>query len=412
MASGTVLTEVPNSNYYKYQSCMFVIANQEMYRIYLWLYKGRPDQYVGDYIRTENLLRQMRLGRHEKVLLDAETSVAKFDISFLYKLLQFTCGLSPASDRIWHDPEESQKGSLEHILHRLKDIRNSLSHEQQFFMFMTLEDLRDREKELSQLLAKALELAGEKSARPDEASRAITKMKDKLQDIISKPIPSGFTLQNFAALGRQEMRKLCATVSGVLPEVVVQQAQTASTTTASVQELPLNQLLRWSCEDTKLPHVILVTGDTGTGKTSLCRHIFNSWVSGADSLVDLQECDLVVSIQCSEVFTSDVVRLLEDTLPQTVKACGQSEVLEKLSSLKVLWLVDGYEEATREAKGLLRCLVEKRGLLHTILVTTRPEHSLEFIKEVVQNASLFCRESPPVGSPSSRSQYERSQHGS
>lgn len=118
------------------------------------------------------------------------------------------------------------------------------------------------------------------------------------------------------------------------------------------------------------------------------RYIFDSWGSGADTLVDLQECDLVVSIQCSEVFTSDVVRLLEDTLPQTVKACGQSEVLEKLSSLKVLWLVDGYEEATREAKGLLRCLVEKRGLLHTILVTTRPEYNI-FISYIVEKARLL-----------------------
>ncbi|XP_063587027.1 uncharacterized protein LOC134764371 [Penaeus indicus] len=381
------MVELPNSNYYKFHSCIFVVTKQEMYRIYLWLYRGQS-QYIEDYLRTKNLFGQMRLGRHEKLLLEKRTPVVKFDLSFLYKLLQFTCGLSPASDKIWNDPDDSQKDSLEHTLYCLKNIRNDLSHESEDLFSMTHESLRDREKELSRLLAKALELAGEKAKKRDEASTAITKMKDKLQDIIAKPIKSGFRPENFAVLGRQEMKKLCLKASGFFAEVVVQQAQTATTTSTSVPELSLNQLLRWSCEDTKLPNVILVAGDTGTGKTSLCRHIFESWCSGADTFADLQECDLVVSIQCSKVCTSDVVQLLKDTLPQTVAACGPYEVLEKLSSLKVLWLVDGYEEATREAKSLLQCLVEKHGPLHTILVTTRPEHSI-FISNVAHKASLL-----------------------
>ncbi|XP_047474857.1 uncharacterized protein LOC125029114 [Penaeus chinensis] len=381
------MAELPNSNYYKFHSCLFVVTKQEMLRIYLWLYRGQR-QYIEDYLRTENLFGQMRLGRHEKLLLNEKTSVANFDISFLYKLLQFTCGLSPAGDKIWNDPDESQKGSLEYTLYCLKDIRNALSHESKDLFSMTHENLRDREKELSRLLAKALELAGEKAKKRDEASRAITEMKDKLQAIISKPISSGFTSENFAVLGRQEIKKLNVKASGFFAEVVVQQAQTATTATTPAPELSLNQLLRWSCEDTKPPNVILVTGDTGTGKTSLCRHIFDSWCSGADTFADLQDCDLVVSIQCSEVCTSDVAQLLSDTLPQTVAACGPYEVLEKLSSLNVLWLVDGYEEATREARSLLQCLVKKRGLLHTILVTTRPEHCI-FISNVAHKASLL-----------------------
>lgn len=118
------------------------------------------------------------------------------------------------------------------------------------------------------------------------------------------------------------------------------------------------------------------------------RHIFDSWCSGADTFVDLQECDLVVSIQCSEVCTGDVVQLLRDSLPRTVAHFGPYEVPAMLSSLNVLWLVDGYEEATREARLLLQRLVEKRGPLHTILVTTRPEYCI-YISHVAQKASLL-----------------------
>lgn len=273
MTSSGVLAEVPNANYHKFHSCVFFVTRKEMYRIYLWLYKGSPSQHVEEYIRTQDLLGRMRLGRHEKMLLDKKESVAKFDISFLYKLLQFTCGLSSASDKIWNEPTASQENSLEHILYRLKMIRNSLSHEIDDLIHMSDETLKDRIEKLSQLITKALELAGEMVKRRDEAARYIDKVKTRLQVIIEKPIPSGIKPQEFAILGKQEMRKLCSAENGAFAEVVIQQAQrtATTTTTASVPELRLNQLLQWSCEDTKLPDVILVSGDTGTGKTSLCR---------------------------------------------------------------------------------------------------------------------------------------------
>lgn len=97
----------------------------------------------------------------------------------------------------------------------------------------------------------------------------------------------------------------------------------------------------------------------------------------------------MVPIQCSGVTTRDVVQLLRDHLPQTVKTCGPYEVLDTLSSLKVVWLVDGYEEATHDARELLKCLMEKRGTLHTIIATSRPEHSIEILTHDPENVNVL-----------------------
>lgn len=266
MADENIQSQVPNANFYKYHSSIFVVTKREMHRMFLWLYKGNP-QYFGEYLKTLNG-GMKRIGRHERVLLDKKESVVKFDIPFLYVLFQRTCDLSREDDEVWNKPKGNQKESLEHTLYRLKEIRNYLSHKPEEFMFISGDQLDNLLDKLLLLIGRALTLSGEMAGKPDDAANCITKLEEDLKEIRTNTIPSGFTPQDFAVLGRKELERMMPLSNHEFAELVF---RTPPGPSALPVPLLLTDLLQWECEDRTMPDVVLVSGDTGTGKSSLCR---------------------------------------------------------------------------------------------------------------------------------------------
>ena len=90
---------------------------------------------------------------------------------------------------------------------------------------------------------------------------------------------------------------------------------------------------------------------------------------------DVVALDVVVLVECRQVFTRDVTRLLvEELLPQTCRRCRPEEVQGLLGSLRVLWLVDGFEEATADAQSLVSRLVERCSADHVVLLTGQQDY--------------------------------------
>lgn len=84
----------------------------------------------------------------------------------------------------------------------------------------------------------------------------------------------------------------------------------------------------------------------------------------------------MLHLQCSQIKTRDMHHLLHTyLLPITTTTVDGAELTRFLTRLTVLWLVDSWEEATPEAKCLLKELLETRSRSPTLLVTSRPEMS-------------------------------------
>lgn len=95
----------------------------------------------------------------------------------------------------------------------------------------------------------------------------------------------------------------------------------------------------------------------------------------------MQRYQLVLRVHCSDICTSDAVRLLqEELLPEAASRCSRDTLATILRNVPVLWLLDGLEEATKEAKNLLSSFLRNPRQNRTVLLTSRPEFGRDFLE--------------------------------
>nr|XP_045595588.1 uncharacterized protein LOC123756458 [Procambarus clarkii] len=388
-----------NINFDRYNNCIIVVAQREMCRVFLWLYHHHhqedPRLYVGDcLLNTRGGMKG--LFPRERAALGRRDNPVKMDITLLYKLLQRTCNLAedPPTSSVWNSPTTpAEEQSLEHTLYKIKELRNDLDHESMKFAHMTEDDLKARVCELCDLCCHIIQEAGPRTGRtPQEINTAIDNIKNGLQYIQTSRPASGMTPQKFAMFAKQEYKELRGTTLDTSSSCVIPIIKRSISMTAMTpeEEVSLSQLLKWRCVDGTVPEIIVVQGDIGAGKTFLSQQVMDSWLKNDNRIDDLAGCDLVVLIQCHDVFTRDLVRLLQDNLlPQTIQCCEATEVMGILNSLRILWIIDGFEDASADAKGLLTRLFSLAGPEQTFIVTSRPEYTLA-LTNIIPKGKNIC----------------------
>ncbi|XP_050689453.1 uncharacterized protein LOC126981880 isoform X12 [Eriocheir sinensis] len=372
--------QMANVNFSRYSSAVFKVAQQEVWRVFDWLYhhhhRHQPPVYVGQRVRECEGVKRRGIGAMERAALERQDDPATMDITLLYQLLQLTCGLRPDGPD-WTSPGEvGQQPSLEHRLYLIKQKRNKLSHCADQYMHMSDGRLDTLLQELSGLLCHSLRQAGQRSARPaEEVEAAVASVKDRLAHIQASVPASAMLPQEFALLARTELQDLW--------EQSGSRAQRLSPPllrwTLGAHAVALDQLLQGpGGEEGQPPKVLAVVGETGIGKSSLCWQLAEAWLQGEAAAA---AAEVVVVVECRQVFTRDLTRLLlVDLLPQTCRRCHPEEVLGLLGVLRVLWLLDGFEEASGDARDLLQRLVEwcsgsSGG--HVVVVTCQPHYREE-----------------------------------
>ncbi|XP_069949354.1 uncharacterized protein [Cherax quadricarinatus] len=190
--------------------------------------------------------------------------------------------------------------------------------------------------------------------------------------------------EEFAKLARQERKKAqCMEDEGTQTWYMIPLLSFEG------DDFPLADLLRCCFKVSDLPPVILASGEAGIGKTSLCQYLEESWITKSNNIKDLEGYDLLLFIRCRDVTSPDLIRLLkEDLLPETTAFYDPHTLYMRVNQLKVVWVVDGFEEATNEAIKLLTTMLERQPKSHIVLVTSRPEHSLTFTTHFVKKKIL------------------------
>ncbi|KAK7086254.1 hypothetical protein SK128_014070 [Halocaridina rubra] len=377
MSDQSIQRQRPNVYFHRYYDAIFLVAKKEYLRVFLWLYQGGTS-YVGDYLQTTP--RRMKgLKAWEKAVLNRKELSVRFDICMLYSMLQRTCGLTEDTAELWNEPQTSaERESLEHSLYLIKEIRNDLSHPdlQPFLFHMSNEEFGEKLNELRHLCQYILRKAGEKAYRTtQEIENVIFNMELAFTGVKSNPIPSGFTPEKLAIVAKQEMRTKCSYSTELLTTYVKPLLLPIFPMKSNSKwlDIPLEIIANWHCENGNSPTNIVFYGDSGTGKSALCQYIYSCWLSGSSEILDLQSYDIVVPVTCNNVSNRDILDYLDMSLSESISECGREEFREFLKSLKVLWLLDGFEEATVDARELLS-KIRMHCTSHLMIFTVKPQY--------------------------------------
>ncbi|KAK8718547.1 hypothetical protein OTU49_014660 [Cherax quadricarinatus] len=257
-------------NYARHSRFIRTIGQSIMYQAYLWLYQGGSltlFQYLNSLPKGLN-----GLEKHTVDDIKAERDLTNMDITSLYKVMQRACGLS-IEDRAWYTKPKSEKDTtLEQALHQLKLERNKLLHKDPTtFIKVSDSELDSAMALLKTLYRNILVLAAEKGkVEPNTLKVAITKMEEDLRQ--ERYSESGITESEFLKISVQDLtEKNQEEGLESFPSEYVEVRLSKENQDISPSQIPLKDLLVQTCKEGDKPQVMVVVGETGAGKTSLCQ---------------------------------------------------------------------------------------------------------------------------------------------
>ncbi|XP_069937007.1 uncharacterized protein [Cherax quadricarinatus] len=143
------------------------------------------------------------------------------------------------------------------------------------------------------------------------------------------------------------------------------------------------------------PHIILVEGVAGSGKTTLVTLVIDEWTQGGQgNISDLDNYELLLWVQCRDPTMTCYQQLLDRLMPEV--AIKFKDILPKLMKLcKILIIIDGLDEDNESSRRLVQSLLQEFKYCSNIafLCTSRPEKVENFRRTIpaeytVQHATL------------------------
>lgn len=303
----------------------------------------------------------------ERLKLDNDVSSEEYDVSLLHRLLQRVCGLTESNSSV--------AGTLENRLKVLKGHRNALAHEE---LLLSSEELRRRVGEVEDLCRDVLVIAGLRSRQ--EVVRYVREMEEGVNEILTgnidmwEPYRQGLERLRqeqcniLVREGKNELRLLSQRLCVLNPFAWVLESDFHLTIEEAFTELELEgsgvidmqDLLRLTMPSGHRPDAVIVSGSPGIGKTSLTRFLLHDWLSDDPTVQGLDDFDLLLPIEVRNVSSTDVCSLVrEELLPGSCRHLHRDDVLATLRGVSVLWVIDGYDEATDNTRNLIKELLNK-----------------------------------------------------
>ncbi|KAF2347700.1 P-loop containing nucleoside triphosphate hydrolase [Trinorchestia longiramus] len=122
---------------------------------------------------------------------------------------------------------------------------------------------------------------------------------------------------------------------------------------------------------------IIVSGVAGAGKSTLMENIALQFANQQTTTsVHLQDFEILVYIQCRNHITKTMSDVLKQQFGNVRAKLGEEMVLEALFKLRVLFLIDGYDEYSHTMTVLQEVITKTWQANCRVIITTRP-HGVE-----------------------------------
>lgn len=409
-------------NGFRYQVAVAKKGGNVFMQVFKWTYQGGNQSiktYFLSLVGNTNAFFRSRFNGQQRRLLESGAPIEDFDISLLYLVLQHVCGLAGYNDPAWISSPSGRR--LEHLMYKLKQERNDIAHSAT--QPMSDKTLKKKLKKLKILLSKILRLAGNRCGiRPNIFRDLVCEINFFFKDLLEKvrePLdPSDLKelpqLQQEIQLFRDTIqRKLQEDSQRELHDFYPQQwdvdlvnwLYTDYTIRPSInftrlviredlskrpksrqhqdpRDVSHEEILKVPRQDGSLPEVIIISGDGGMGKTTLLKYMLENWVTDSSLIEGLQDVSPLLYLQLRGSSIRSWKEMLKNLLPVTFQNSHVTSEFfcDMFLTMKVLVLLDGYDEANRRSKELITDLLSHQGGNMRLVITTRPG----FLKELTQ----------------------------
>ncbi|KAK8738515.1 hypothetical protein OTU49_003916 [Cherax quadricarinatus] len=311
-----------------------------------------------------------------------ENIVDKLDVSALGILLRYGCGLS-TNDKMWKNPF-----SLEGNIQKLRDLRNEDAHWTQ--TTCSKDDLETTWMQLVEAVRNVLHLGGLTKHQP--------KIMQQLKDIIHSSVMylqkkiRNELLETYRNNRKTTLMPLLWAGKDYDFHHHVSKTYTSTRFTVLNDGMTIEMDGSNMLEKLASSRMIILQGETGTGKTSLLRHYAASWAANTHTNISgLTRVEYLVFLDCTAVSTATFTLsdIIQEILPNTYSISKPSTILKKLSEAqdKVMFLIDAFDERLEAFMNSFKDL-QKKCSKALFVVTTRPHCTLSVTK--------LCEEKPVV----------------
>ncbi|XP_064095016.1 uncharacterized protein LOC135207279 isoform X2 [Macrobrachium nipponense] len=139
----------------------------------------------------------------------------------------------------------------------------------------------------------------------------------------------------------------------------------------------------------RYPDVVILSGDAGSGKTTILSSIVEKWYKQTNDMPNLSYYEILLYMQFRKRDHSNFDDYLRDHLHGSVLDLNFEVVKSSILRSRCLFLCDGYDEANPESKKLFEQILQLKCSYKKIVVTTRPVNTKELTSLV--NTSQYIR---------------------
>ncbi|XP_066982667.1 uncharacterized protein [Macrobrachium rosenbergii] len=329
------------------------------------------------------------------------------DITVINKILQ----------ALWQKKVNDPGDDLKGLLKKTKDERNFVSHEEPYMSDTDLESrLRDFQATLKETLEKTKSLFPKHSAAIDqlkaEIQGAVPKTLEKIREKydLSNPHERQRFTKEIEEYGSElsdmiqesseaELLSLNERLCRILPYDWLEQYDTTDPGNIMVclqvaddqesnkdphgnKSIIVNQKEIFNIKDPmgKDPEVVIISGDAGSGKTTILCSYAEGWCKKTMDMPELSSFPLLLHMQFRNDEHDNFDDYLKSLIPKTVARFPFDLVKSVVLGSKCLVLCDGYDEANINSRKLSANILALNSNKMKFVVTTRPGNTKELTK--------------------------------
>ena len=302
---------------------------------------------------------------------------SNFDITFLNSLIHVVCDKITFFGTNEYKAKLQDPTSLESLIKRVKDARNKFAHES--VSMASPDELDEVNQNLENLLNKAASVYNKDQQTLDDS---LTELHKEIVAIGKKSYSSdwlsAFIKQKIHKGGISELKGTWMNMSETVPVPLMQDKKFTrklvysqlkmtvpdATSTNLIREVKLDELVE-SCQS----QFTLIRGPPGAGKTVLSKHLMDLHLEKAEEI----KKDILLYVSCRTSNQETIGGLLKESLSKTLCFTEEKDVVDVAPHFSITFIIDGYDEANKGFKKVLKDIFSKKCHNWSFLILSRPQ---------------------------------------